>query len=339
MDIYPLRSPIYEVKTAPSGALSAKLELSIDSTLRYTIIKECTAGSTVAFEVSELARDYIQTPQLWRISGVPSFFANSTQIFVNLTVKFYDAANGGGSQVGATNSYSFNGFDGYSEWTEGADAKIPSGATNAFLISKLDGSTYEFFAPASEILRISATDSSDDIINISNISSGTSDSTYIYRSSTLNIKVVDCSRYTPTQVMFVNKFGALQPLYFFTKKVDVINTSSETFQRNIIDTSTTTPSYFRPAVGSYPSYPHSIETYNKNGKKSYSLSSGYYPERANKFFEQLLLSEAVWIIIDNIPIPVTVKSSSLTFKTSLNDKLVDYTIDFEEAQDYINNVR
>ena len=339
MDIRPLRSPIYVVLTAPSGAVSAKLELTIDSTLRYTIIKDCTAGSTVTFEIAELARDYIQTPQCWTIGGVSTFFANSTQIEITRAVKFYDAANAGGSQVGSTNSDTFNGFDGYGEWVEGANSEIPKGATNAFLISKLDGTNYEFFAPASTILRISATDTNDDIVNISNITSGSSDSTYAYRSSTLNIKVVDCSRYTPTQIMFVNKFGALQPLFFFTKKVDVINTKSETFQRNIIDTSTTTPSYFRPAVGGYPSYPHSIETYNKNGKKAYSLSSGYYPEKANTFFEQLLLSEAVWIIINNIPIPVIVKSSNLTFKTSLNDKLVDYTIDFEEAQDFINNVR
>ena len=39
MDIRPLRSPIYVVLTAPSGAVSAKLELTIDSTLRYTIVK------------------------------------------------------------------------------------------------------------------------------------------------------------------------------------------------------------------------------------------------------------------------------------------------------------
>ena len=337
MDIRPLRSPIYVVLTAPSGAVSAKLELTIDSTLRYTIVKECTAGSTVTFEIAELARDYIQTPQVWKISG--NIFTNSTQIEITRAVKFYDAANAGGSQVGSTNSDTFNGFDGYGEWSEGANSEIPKGASNAFLITKLDGTNYEFFAPASTNIYLSATDTNDDIVNITNIASGTSDSTYTYRSSTLNIKVVDCSRYTPTLVYFVNKFGAIQPLFFFTKKVDVINTRSETFQRNIIDTSTTTPSYFRPAVGGYPSYPHSIETYNKNGKKSYTLSSGYYPERANAFFEQLLLSEAVWIIVDGNPTPVTVRSSSLTFKTSLNDKLVDYTIDFEEAQDYINNVR
>lgn len=339
MDIIPLRSPRYEIETtAASGELSAALELTIDSTLRYTIVKNCTAGQTVVFEISELARDYLQTPQMWTIGGSPAVYANATQIEISRSIKFYSAVNGGGSLV-RTETQTYNGFDGYGEWTEGANSEIPKGATNAFLLTKLDGTNYEFFAPASTILRITATDTNDDITNLSNITSGTSDSTYSYRSSTLNIKVVDCSRYTPTAVYFVNKFGGLQPLFFFTKKVDVLNTKSETFQRNIIDTSTTTPSYFRPAVATYPSYPHSVETYNKNGKKSYTLSSGYYPERANAYFEQLLLSEAVWIIIDNTPIPVTVRSSNLTFKTSLNDRLIDYTIDFEEAQDFINNVR
>ena len=337
MDIIPLRSPRYEIETtAASGELSAALELTIDSTLRYTIVKNCTAGQTVVFEISELARDYIQTPQVWKISG--NIFTNSTQIEIQRSIKFYSAVNAGGSLV-RTETQTYNGFDGYGEWSEGANFEIPKGATNAFLITKLDGTNYEFFAPASTNIYLSATDTNDDIVNITNIASGTSDSTYTYRSSTLNIKVVDCSRYTPTLVYFVNKFGAIQPLFFFTKKVDVLNTKSETFQRNIIDTSTTTPSYFRPAVATYPSYPHSIETYNKNGKKSYTLSSGYYPERANAFFEQLLLSEAVWIIVDGNPTPVTVRSSNLTFKTSLNDKLVEYTIDFEEAQDFINNVR
>ena len=339
MDIIPLRSPRYEIETtAASGELSAALELTIDSTLRYTIVKNCTAGQTVVFEISELARDYIQTPQMWNIGGSPAVYANATQIEISRSIKFYSAVNGGGSLV-RTLTQTYNGFDGYGEWIDGANFEIPKGATNAFLLTKLDGTNYEFFAPASSILRITATDTNDDIANISNITSGTSDSTYSYRSSTLNIKVVDCSRYTPTAVYFVNKFGGIQPLFFFTKKVDVLNTKSETFQRNIIDTSTTTPSYFRPAVAGNPSYPHSVETYNKNGKKAYSLSSGYYPERANAYFEQLLLSEAVWIVVSNIPIPVTVRSSNLTFKTSLNDRLIDYTIEFEEAQDFINNVR
>ena len=133
MDIRPLRSPIYVVLTAPSGAVSAKLELTIDSTLRYTIIKDCTAGSTVTFEIAELAKDYIQTPQCWTIGGVSTFFANSTQIEITRAVKFYDAANAGGSQVGSTNSDTFNGFDGYGEWVEGANSEIPKGAKSVVI--------------------------------------------------------------------------------------------------------------------------------------------------------------------------------------------------------------
>lgn len=38
-------------------------------------------------------------------------------------------------------------------------------------------------------------------------------------------------------------------------------------------------------------------------------------------------------------IPVIVKTSSMTFKTSLNNKLIEYTIDFEEAFDVIQNIR
>jgi hypothetical protein len=38
-------------------------------------------------------------------------------------------------------------------------------------------------------------------------------------------------------------------------------------------------------------------------------------------------------------IPVKVKTSTVAFKTSVNDRLIEYTIEFEEAFDYINNIR
>ena len=113
------------------------------------------------------------------------------------------------------------------------------------------------------------------------------------------------------------------------------NVKSDNYQRNIISTS-----------GSYSTLSHSVKTFDKQGKQTHSLSSGFYPEFTNTWFEQLLLSEYVWMIrpkytnpsTDEV-VPVTVKTSSLTQKTSLNDKLIQYTIQFEEASDYINNVR
>ena len=84
---------------------------------------------------------------------------------------------------------------------------------------------------------------------------------------------------------------------------------------------------------------------NTTAKQTFTLSSGYYPQGANNFFEELLLSEYVWYERPNKAtgtdevIPIKVKKSSIAFKTSVNDRLIEYTIDFEEAFDYINNIR
>ena len=41
---------------------------------------------------------------------------------------------------------------------------------------------------------------------------------------------------------------------------------------------------------------------------------------------------------DNV-LPINIKTSSINYKTSLNDKLVEYTIDFDRSYNVINNVR
>lgn len=345
MDIIPLRSPRYEVVTAPATSNSAKLELTIDGFLRYTIIKDCTAGSTVTFEISELCRDYLTGAELYKLSGY--IYGSTTQIDISRSIKFYTGANGTGTLI-STNTATYNAIDGYGDWIDGANYTIPIGATNAFLLTKLD-SAYEIIAPPSTYIYICGTNASDDVVSFSNIASGTSDSTYVYRSSTLNIKVADCSKYTPTQVYFVNKSGAHQSLWFFTKNVKALRTESQTFQKNTIDTTTTTPTYFPAGATTFPTYPHPIKTFDKNGKKRYVLSSGYYPEKHNAYFEELLLSEVVWLetettqvsglTITSVVVPVTVVTSDFTYKTSLNDRLIEYTIEFEEAFDHINNIR
>jgi hypothetical protein len=64
------------------------------------------------------------------------------------------------------------------------------------------------------------------------------------------------------------------------------------------------------------------------------------------FFEELLLSEYIWLseliaiaAKTYIKVPVKVKTSSIEYKTTVNDRLIEYTIEFEDAFDYINNIR
>ena len=62
-------------------------------------------------------------------------------------------------------------------------------------------------------------------------------------------------------------------------------------------------------------------------------------EDANSTIEELFLSKNVWIRFENKTLPVIPTSKDFTFKTSLNDKLINHTIDFEFAFNKINNVR
>ena len=148
-----------------------------------------------------------------------------------------------------------------------------------------------------------------------------------------NIDVVTINecKYEPKKVTFINKFGALQDMHFFKKSVEKIDIKKESYKSNIIQ------------GGSYSRSQHVNRDFNVIGKESVSLSSGYLSEEYNEVFKQLLLSEKVWVtnIINGVEqvLPLNVKTSNITYKTSLNDRLVEYTIDFENSFDTINNIR
>ena len=77
------------------------------------------------------------------------------------------------------------------------------------------------------------------------------------------------------------------------------------------------------------------------GKESITLNTGYLSEDYNDVIEELMLSEQVWLMATDSEevLPVIPKTQNLTYKTSINDRLVQYTIDFDYAFDKINSVR
>ena len=143
------------------------------------------------------------------------------------------------------------------------------------------------------------------------------------------IKVNNISecKFKPYKLTFINKFGAYQDLWMFKKNSISIAATEEKFKRNILTN------------GSYNTYNHQSTILSKNAKQNLTLNSGYYPESNNELFKQLILSERVWIEYDNKTLPILITSNSLGFKTSLNDRLIDYTIQVEFAYQTINNVR
>jgi hypothetical protein len=148
---------------------------------------------------------------------------------------------------------------------------------------------------------------------------------------TINVTILEECKYEPKKVTFVNKFGALQDMYFFKKSVEKMNIKKESYKSNILNVST------------YNSSNHVYRDFNVVGKESVTLSSGFLSEEYNEVFKQMMLSEKVWVtnITDEGEqvLPINVKTSNITYKTSLNDKLVEYTFDFDNSFNVINDIR
>ncbi len=149
---------------------------------------------------------------------------------------------------------------------------------------------------------------------------------------TIKVNVIEECKYEPKKVTFINKWGALQDMYFFKKAVEQMTVEKESYKSNILS-----------SLGNYNRSSHVNRNFNVIGNESITLSSGFLSEEYNEVFKQLLLSEKVWVT--NIlatgeqVLPINVKTSDITYKTSLNNKLVEYTIEFDKSFDTINNIR
>ncbi len=129
--------------------------------------------------------------------------------------------------------------------------------------------------------------------------------------------------FSPYDVYFQNKQGHLQTLTFFKERKDTLSTTSESYNS----------STGQPATGI-----HQFVDYNKNATKPFKMSTGFVDESINEDITQLLLSEKVYIYENNIMIPVNVTQNSLSYKNRVNDKLVDYVLDFKYSFDMINSI-
>jgi hypothetical protein len=70
-----------------------------------------------------------------------------------------------------------------------------------------------------------------------------------------------------------------------------------------------------------------------------TLNTGFVDEGMNEPMKQLMLSEQVWMKMGIEYHPIDITSNSLTFKTRVNDKLINYTLDVEHAHEHIDRVR
>ena len=142
----------------------------------------------------------------------------------------------------------------------------------------------------------------------------------------INYKIIDECKYTPIQVFFKNKYGVFDALNLFKKQSHSTTTKHDTFVNNYI------------TAGNYDTTRHQYQKLNVTAKDKIKTNSGYILEAENEIYKELLQSETVYFYENAKLIPVNLTNSSLDFKTQLDDKLFNYSLDFEYAYNVIQNV-
>lgn len=147
--------------------------------------------------------------------------------------------------------------------------------------------------------------------------------TITYNETTFQYRVIPiCEpKYSPVICSYINRFGGWQFLTFFKTRIDNINVKGSNY--NLLQDSI-----------NYNTSKGQSKSFNINGKQSIKLSSGFVPENYSDLIQDLLLSETV--LLDGLP--VEVKTQSTTLKTSLQDRNINYEIEFDYAFNIINNV-
>jgi hypothetical protein len=137
------------------------------------------------------------------------------------------------------------------------------------------------------------------------------------------VSYIPCTKYQIRKIDFINKFGIRQSIFFYGSSRVSNQNQNESYKSNIL------------VGGAYDVTAHQIKNYNANGKQTEIINTGYYAESFNPVFEELFLSERIWI--DDKP--ATIVSNNFEELTKLNNDLINYEITFEYANDLISNVR
>jgi hypothetical protein len=150
------------------------------------------------------------------------------------------------------------------------------------------------------------------------------------QSVTLTLEEVCEPKYDFLDVVFYNKYGALQIMPFHKKSMVSMDSNSESYKRNLMDF-VNDPTYSKEK--------HQVRQFQVTAKEKIQMNTGYIDESFNEVMRQLMISEQVWVYDGTEVKPIILDTKSLEFKTSVNDRLINYTINFSYAYNKINDIR
>ena len=349
------------------GGVSGSTEICDDLYATYTFKKKPLPNETsVTFEISELVNDHlIQT-----YNGTLSNSALTQSIWVDVVTS---ARESDGTLIGSTTSTSYLAQEGFNKFKEGVNYTTEQKymlSTDYYEYNvgsyiripvNLELVTIVEFMDTEDTVRstLNFTDNGNQNQKIAYAEFNTASLAYTIAKArithsagprlSLELSPIEECKFGVHTITFLNRWGALQDLFFFKKSVETLDTRNETFNRSIFKPRTVElepPEEIGQdcqetiTFNTYSTTAHSKKVHNANGTESILLNTGFVDERMNVYFEELMVSEYIWLTDDeNVIYPITLKDSNFTYKTGLNDRLINYTMNFEKAFNFVNDIR
>ena len=319
--------------------------------------------NSVSFDISEIVNDFIEQKFINNTSTGYNVSADTQSVWVTVVTS---ARTSTGVIIGSGTTTNYLAQEGYNDFKEGVNYTVEPEAMISGSYIQYKKGDYIFLPVNAEKVTSVVFMYNGSVISTYNVSDNgdanqkidyayyqtTTQEINIIRyevagvAYTINVQEVEECKYPVHKIVFLNRWGAFQDLYFFKKSTENLESKSENYNASIFEARSVSYSNRQNvctediAYNVYDSNAHSKKTFNSNATESISLNTGFVSESMNPYFEELMVSEYVWMIdSNNIVYPVNLKESSFAKKTGLNEGLINYTMNFEKSFSLVNNIR
>jgi hypothetical protein len=351
----------FQINITVFGGLSSSTEICDDLYATYSLQKKpLGAENSVSFDISELVNDHIE--QIF----TGTYASAKSSIWVTVATS---ARQADGTVIGSVTTNTYLAQEGFNKFKEGVNYTTePIAMLSSTYIQNHKGSTITIPVNAERVTSVQwrngtsvrETDTFTDNgnqnqkIQFALFTAGTflDNALITYDSgstTTITLEQVEECKYPVNKITFVNRWGALQDLFFFKKSTENLEATRETFNRSIFEARAVQldpPEEAGDACqesltfNTYSTTAHAKKTFNANATESIVLNTGFVNELMNPYFEELMVSEYIWLTDSSTNIfPVNLKESSFAKKTGLNDRLINYTMSFDKSFSLVNNIR
>jgi hypothetical protein len=347
MKVIAARSP-YIIEINETNQVGSKLELFIwhkgetePTTPTYTLSKSIssTVNRSTVYNISQYVLENIEIIAPEDVL-VPTIENNNVWCYVK--IKAYKL-------IGTTYTLLYTtervGIEGYTNYMDGANYQVAPNDMNYLLLQ--DGYKHKYNRPRPGYFNIFVIGDAGIPFNIEYVGLAsidlylTADEIYLYKIPfvydenpattiklyqddlfyTIEVEEVCEPKYTPIVCSYINRFGGWQFLTFFKSNSTAIETKGNDYK-------------LMPDSWDYNPLRGQKHMFNTDGMQTIKANTGWVDESYSELIQDLLLSET--ILVDDKPVVIKTKSTSL--KSSLNDKNINYEIEFEYSYSLINNV-